>query len=125
MSVARPFVFCCVALALLLAGVPSLGAAGSAAGPAACHSAANAPALHDTDCALGCDSHPAPESPAPDWAPASNRPTEDDGQSPACLAPAYRLQFAATPVCITPCGPRAPPGLDATTPVARHDILRD
>lgn len=124
MLVARHIAFCCVALALLLGGLPSLGAAAHQA-PTPCHSDTDAPGLHDADCALGCESNPAPDSPTLDWAPASTRRGDDESQDPIALSPAYRLQFAATPVAVTSIGPRAPPCLDAATPVARHDILRD
>jgi hypothetical protein len=120
MVVARQIAFCCVALALLLGGLPSLGAAGDgAAGQQVltpCHADTAGPGLHDTDCALGCDSNPTPEFPSLDWAPASTRLSDDEVQGPAALAPDYRLHSL---------GPRAPPGLPAATPVARYDILRD
>ena len=129
MVVARQFASCCVALALLLGGLPSLGATGNGAAghqtPTPCHSDTGGPGLHDTDCALGCDSNPRPDSPSLDWAPASARLSDDEAQGPGAPAPDHRLQFAATTGSTGSLGRRAPPRLSAATPVARHDILRD
>ena len=128
MSRARQIALCCVALAPLLSSLPGLTAVASDTGHAGltpCHSAADAPAMHDDSCALGCDSNPVPESPTPDWAPGNRRSTEDDERSPACAAPAFGTPFAAKPVSNLAIGPRAPRRLAAATPVTRHDILRD
>ncbi|UCG73641.1 MAG: hypothetical protein JSV45_04520 [Chromatiales bacterium] len=128
MPTTRQLAVCCIALALLLSGLPGLTAAASDSGHAgltSCHAEADAPAMHDDGCAMGCDSNPVPESPIPDWAPGNRRNTEDDEQSPACPAPAFGTPLAAQPVASIAIGPRAPPRLATATPVARHDILRD
>lgn len=126
---ARQFIACCIALALLLAGIPGHAmpaeAATSGAGPAPCHMGGDSPALHDADCASGCDSSPAPAAPGQGWAPASTRGNADDRDEASTLPPALGPPMATALRGADPAHLRGPPPLRVATPVARHDVLRD
>ena len=125
----RQSALCCAAIVLLLGGLSSLAATiGTVDAPGAeapCHTAHPAPALHDQDCAMGCQSAPGPVWPEPDWAPAAGRGGDEDRPDATATAPERGSLSPPLFRDSAPQGDHAQPALPCATPVARHDVLRD
>jgi hypothetical protein len=127
MDLARQWIVCCTAMTLVFAAmpVPAAEAVPAPVDPIPCHADGMGPSAHDSDCATGCDSAPVPGDMLPDWAPSPARGSQDLPDPIGLLSVPDLVPRPAEPATANRRRARAPPALRGTTPIARHDVLRD
>jgi hypothetical protein len=118
---------CCIALCLVLAGLPataSLPVAADAMQPMPCDGQEHRQA-HDHECGRGCQSAPELPGAEPDWGPACSRATGPELPDFITLPPAWRDAEPPRVTAGSPVAPRGPPLIKRDSPVTRSDRLLD